>query len=84
MSFLSLIQNDQKVSGATDDTVRSSDAQRIFDHPVYYKMKFVECGIEEIRDEAEAVTTAGCERLNLQTYYIEVTNRPGVLIQVSQ
>jgi hypothetical protein len=47
-------------------------------------MKFVGCGVKENRDAAEAVTTAGCERLNLQMYYIDVTSRPGVVIQDSQ
>jgi hypothetical protein len=37
-----------------------------YSNPVYYKTKFVECGVKENRGVAEALTAAGCERLNLQ------------------
>ena len=47
-------------------------------------MNFFECSMQENRDVAEAITTVGFERLNLQIYYIDVTNLPGLVLQVSQ
>lgn len=40
--------------------------------------------MQENRDVAEAITTAGFERLNLQIYYTDVTNLPGLVLHVSQ